>query len=53
MLSRLTFVDVRNDAEPAREVIGLLEPLRESWNQLARRQKPAPAATATGFSVSA
>jgi len=54
MLSRLTFVDVRNDPEPAREVIGLLEPLRESWNQLARGdKKPAPAATATGFSVSA
>ena len=56
MLSRLTFVDVRNDPEPAREVIALLEPLRESWNQIARGDKPAaaaPAAAAGGLSVSA
>ena len=57
MLSRLTFVDVRNDPEPAREVIALLEPLRESWNQIARGDKPAAtapaAAAAGGLSVSA
>jgi flagellar protein FliS len=57
MLSRLTFVDVRNDPEPAREVIALLEPLRESWNQIARGDKPAVAAPAAaaagGLSVSA
>jgi flagellar protein FliS len=57
MLSRLVFVDVRNDPEPAREVIALLEPLRESWNQLARGSRPAASppddAAAAGLSVSA
>jgi flagellar protein FliS len=58
MLSRLTFVDVRNDPEPAREVIALLEPLRDSWHQIARGgDKPgAPSAgsiAAGGLSVSA
>ena len=56
MLSRLVFVDVRNDPEPAREVIALLEPLRESWNQLARGDRPAasePVSAASGVSVSA
>ena len=57
MLSRLAFVDVRNDPEPAREVIALLEPLRESWTQIARGDKPAAtapaAAAAGGLSVSA
>jgi flagellar protein FliS len=55
MLSRLVFVDVRNDPEPAREVIALLEPLRESWNQLARGGRPAASepAAASGVSVSA
>ena len=57
MLSRLTFIDVRNDPEPAREVIMLLEPLRDSWNQIARGDKPAAssgdAAAAGGLSVSA
>jgi flagellin-specific chaperone FliS len=58
MLGRLTFVDVRNDPEPAREVIALLEPLRESWNQIARGgDKPAASSAGTlppgGLSVSA
>jgi flagellar protein FliS len=59
MLGRLTFVDVRNDPEPAREVITLLEPLRDSWTQLAHgatAAAPSPAkgaAVAGGFSVSA
>jgi flagellar protein FliS len=57
MLSRLVFVDVRNDPEPALEVIGLLEPLRESWNQLARGNRPAASSpedgAASGLSVSA
>ncbi|HEY4135467.1 MAG TPA: flagellar export chaperone FliS [Alphaproteobacteria bacterium] len=35
MLSRLPRVDFRNDAQAAREVIGLLEPLRDSWRDLA------------------
>ena len=38
MLSRLPEVDMRNDPEPAREVIALIEPLRESWRELARRE---------------
>lgn len=37
MLLRLMQVDLKNDAQPAREVIGLLEPLRQSWAQLADR----------------
>ena len=56
MLSRLAFVDVRNDPEPALEAIALLEPLRESWNQIARGDRKAATATdaATGgLSVSA
>lgn len=35
MIRRLTTVDVNNDPQPARDVIGLLEPLRRSWHQLA------------------
>jgi len=55
MLSRLAFVDVRNDPEPALEAIALLEPLRESWNQIARgdRKAATDAATGGGLSVSA
>ena len=59
ILSRLTFVDVRNDPEPAREAIALLEPLRESWNALARGAapkgplRPANDAQPAGLSVSA
>jgi flagellar protein FliS len=34
MLSRLSFVDLRNDPEPALEVIHLLDPLRRSWREL-------------------
>ena len=37
MLTRLPKVDIRNEAEAAREVIGLLEPLRESWRELAKQ----------------
>ncbi len=36
MLQRLPDVDENNDARVAEEVIELLEPLRASWNQLAR-----------------
>ena len=35
ILSRLPRIDFRNDAQVAREVIGLLEPLRDSWRELA------------------
>jgi flagellar protein FliS len=37
MLTRLPKVDIRNDSQAAREVIGLLEPLRESWRELAKQ----------------
>jgi flagellar protein FliS len=47
MLSRLPEVDFRNDAEPAREVIGLLEPLREAWYGIANGDRRAPAADRT------
>ena len=36
MITRLAEVDVNNDPMPAHEVIGLLEPLRDSWRELAR-----------------
>ena len=58
MLNRLLWVDVNNDPAPAREVINLLEPLRQSWNELANQgaAKKAPAADIAygkGFAVSA
>src|SRR3546814_4897539 len=37
MLTRLPKVDIRNDPQAAREVIELLEPLRESWRELAKQ----------------
>lgn len=37
MLTRLPKVDIRNDAATAAEVIRLLEPLRESWRELAKQ----------------
>ena len=36
MITRLAEVDVNNDRAPAEEVIGLLEPLRDSWRDLSR-----------------
>lgn len=36
MLTTLVNVDVRNDPQPARDVIKLIEPLRASWDQLAK-----------------
>ena len=42
MLNRLPGVDMKNDPKPAEEVIELLEPLRESWRELANQgDKPA------------
>lgn len=35
MMLRLPDVDINNDPEPAREVIILLEPLRDAWRQIA------------------
>lgn len=37
IMTRLPKVDIRNDAQAAREVISLLEPLRESWRELAKQ----------------
>lgn len=36
-MTHLVKVDVENDPQPARDVIGLLEPLHESWKELADR----------------
>ncbi len=55
MLQRLLNVDLKNDAQAATEVIKLLQPLRDSWHQLAhepaaqeaRAGASAPAAGAT------
>lgn len=38
ILARLPEVDLHNDPEPAREAIELLEPLAESWRELARNE---------------
>ncbi len=35
MMMRLTMVDTENSAQAARDVIGLLEPLRRSWHEIA------------------
>ena len=52
MMGRLAEVDMKNDAEAAREVMGLLEPLRKSWRELAEGESgpevPAPAANLPG-----
>lgn len=37
MLLRLPNVDIANDPQPAHDVIGLIEPLRRSWHELADR----------------
>jgi flagellar protein FliS len=37
MLRRLPQVDFKNDAKAAEEIIGLLEPLARSWEELAKR----------------
>jgi flagellar protein FliS len=43
ILNRLPEVDMKNDAAVAREVIGLLEPLRRSWHEVANRPSPTQA----------
>lgn len=58
MLNRLLWVDINNDPSPAREVIGLLEPLRQSWHELAGQGavntiKAQNSADGKGFAVSA
>ena len=42
MLKHLLDVNIRNDAKAAADVIGLLEPLRASWHELAARGAQAP-----------
>ena len=37
MMLRLPDVDIHNDPAPAREVIELLEPLRDAWRELATK----------------
>jgi len=49
ILGTLHLIDVNNDAKPATDAIRLLEPLRSSWNTLARQ--PAGAAAAPGAAV--
>lgn len=38
MLNHLLAVDIHNDPKPAQDVINLLEPLRQSWQELADRE---------------
>ncbi len=44
MMMRLTMIDVENNAQAAREIIGLLEPLLRSWHEIAEGE-PASART--------
>lgn len=46
MLLRLMYVDLENNPQPAQEVIGLLDPLRQSWHQLAEQVDGEQAKTA-------
>lgn len=50
MMLRLPDVDIHNDPQPARDVIVLLEPLRDAWREIA--MKGAAAAAASGLSPS-
>ena len=43
MITRLADVDVNNDRASVEEVIGLLEPLRDSWRDLSRKNQGADA----------
>jgi flagellar protein FliS len=52
MLTTLVNVDVRNDPQAARDVIKLIEPLRASWDQLAKGADTGqPAAKPTAKSI--
>lgn len=54
VLHRLRQVDVRNDRQAAREAIDILDPLRQSWHQLARNNgQPAQQEGADGASRTA
>lgn len=39
MLRHLADVDMKNDPKPAQDVIKLLEPLRQSWHELAKQNE--------------
>lgn len=52
MMRRLSAVDFKNEAQAAREVIALLDPLRKSWHELAKAET-APEAPGTGEAASA
>lgn len=47
MMRRMGDIDLQNDAQAARDVIALLEPLRKSWHQLAAQSSGAAAATSS------
>jgi flagellar protein FliS len=47
MITKLSEVDMKNNAQAARDVITLLDPLRKSWHQLAS-QGPETAAPSQG-----
>ena len=51
MMMRLTMVDVENDAQAARDVIGLLEPLQRSWHEVAERTEQKAECDETSGSV--
>ncbi len=40
IMRRLSDIDMKNDAQAARDVIGLLDPLRKSWHELAAQPSP-------------
>lgn len=52
MLSRLPDVDFRNDSAAAQEVMELLEPLRASWRELAKRESGGQPAAAGAYAAS-
>src|SRR3546814_14892059 len=39
MLRHLADVDMKNDPKPAQDVIKLLEPMRQSWHELAKQNE--------------
>ena len=42
ILRKLPDIDFKNDKEVAQQIIGLLTPIRDSWNQLAAQNTPMP-----------
>ena len=52
MMRRLGEVDMKNDARAAREVMGLLDPLRRSWRELAEGEGTGAATAPAGQAAS-